>query len=391
MTPCEKKAVSALAGIFALRMLGLFMLLPVLAPYAAQFWASTPLLVGLALGVYGLTQGCFQIPFGMASDRFGRKRVITIGLLIFMLGSVVAALADSITALIIGRAIQGAGAVSAAVLALTADLTSDAQRTKAMAAIGVSIGGVFVLSLMLAPPLQSVIGVGGIFWLSAALALVAIAVLWWLVPAPQPAPQPPPQSAPLKTFGGILADWQLLRLNSGAFFLHLSLTAMFVVLPALLHERSGLPLASHWQIYAPVLLLSVVGMLPLVLLASRDYAIAATFSSAVGLLLIATTAMAVGEGIVALLLALWLFFVAFNTLEAMLPSLVSRLAPDPRKGAAMGVYNTFQFLGMFVGGTGAGWLSGNFGTASVYWFCAVAIALWLVGALTAPKFRLVQS
>ena len=394
MSGPTRRAVAALAGIFALRMFGLFLLLPVLAIYAARLPASTPLLIGLALGIYGLTQGLFQIPFGMASDRFGRKPVIALGLLIFMAGSVVAALADSVAGLIAGRAIQGAGAVSAAVLALTADLTGEAQRTKAMAVIGVSIGAVFLLSLMLAPPLQSAIGVAGIFWLSAGLALVALVVLWRVVPDPGATvsrSKPRSETEPLAAhFGGILADRQLLRLNFGVFFLHTVLTAVFVTLPALLLAKSGLVLADHWKLYAPVLLLSVVGMIPLVMLGSRDRSLKPAFNAAVGLFLLAATALAMtaDRGIAALLVALWLFFVAFNALEAMLPSLVSRLAPATGKGAAMGVYNSFQFLGMFAGGLVAGWLSGRFGAGSVYWFCVATAGLWLAGAVTAPRFKL---
>ena len=225
MTRLEKRAVAALAAIFALRMFGLFMLLPVLAIYATRLADSTPLLVGLAFGVYGLTQGLFQIAFGIASDRFGRRRVITAGLLVFALGGVIAALADSMLGLVIGRAIQGAGAVSAATLALVADLTSAAARTKAMAVVGISIGAAFVLSLMLAPPLQSVIGVAGIFWLSAALALAAIGVLWRAVPEPRRAPAAVGDAPWRRRLRAILADAQLMRLNGGVFCLHLILTA----------------------------------------------------------------------------------------------------------------------------------------------------------------------
>ena len=388
-----RRAVAALAGIFALRMLGLFMLLPVLAIYAAGLPGGTPLLIGLALGIYGLTQGLFQIPFGMASDRFGRKWVITLGLLVFVIGSVLAAFADSIAGLIIGRAIQGGGAVSAAVLALTADLTGDEQRTKAMAFIGVSIGAVFLLSLMIAPLLQSAIGVAGIFWLSAGLGLVAVAVLWWLVPDPGSGPgsgSPAHATATTAHFGGILADRQLLRLNVGVFFLHMALTAVFVTLPALLANKSGIPLAGHWKLYAPVLLLSVLGMIPLVMLGSRNRSVGPAFNGAVGLLGLSTIALAwsASAGMAALLAALWLFFVAFNALEAMLPSLVSRIAPPAGKGAAIGVYTTFQFLGMFVGGLAAGALSGKFGAGGVYWFCAAATGLWLASAVLAPPFKL---
>jgi len=395
MNAAEKKAVSALAGIFALRMFGLFMLLPVLAVYAARLPASTPLLVGLALGIYGLTQGLLQFAFGAASDRFGRKRVITAGLLVFAAGSVVAALADSIAGLIIGRAIQGAGAISAAVLALTADLTGEAQRTKAMAVIGVSIGAVFILSLMLAPPLQGVIGVTGIFYLGAALVVGAVGVLWRVVPDPAAGAVADTVGDPrpwTQRFAGILADRQLMRLNAGAFCLHLSLTAVFVVLPQMLQEKSGLPLAGHWKLYVPVLLLSVVAMLPLVHWGSHHRTIAAALTGAVALLASATASMAwvvgAGAGLLALLAALWLFFVAFNALEALLPSLVSRIAPATGKGAAIGAYNTFQFLGMFAGGAMAGWLSGRFGAAGVYGACAAVTGLWLLGVAAAPKLRL---
>ncbi|MGI9309911.1 MAG: MFS transporter [bacterium] len=402
MNAPERKAVSALAAIFALRMFGLFMLLPVLAPYAARLEASTPLRVGLALGVYGLTQGLLQIPFGMMSDRFGRKIVIAAGLGLFIVGSAVAALADSIEWLIIGRAIQGAGAISSAVLALTADLTRARQRTKAMAVIGVSIGAVFLLSLMLAPPLASALGVPGIFWLTAVLALAALGVLRWIALAPVssslPSSSPPPSSPPTPRppIRRILAHAQLLRLNLGVFVLHLALIAMFVVLPTLLHAKSGLALAAHWRLYAPVLILSVVGMLPLIRLASRPRGVGPAFTAAVALLLASCVAMAWaavggggdGRGLWPLLCALWLFFVAFNALEAMLPSLVSRIAPAADKGAALGVFNTFQFLGMFAGGVGAGWISGWAGAPGVYWLCAALVGAWLAREIAAPRLRL---
>ncbi|MGR3914936.1 MAG: MFS transporter [Gammaproteobacteria bacterium] len=402
MNAAERKAVSALAAIFALRMSGLFLLLPVLAPHAARMPGSSPLLVGLALGVYGATQGALQIPFGMASDRFGRKIVITAGLLVFALGGAVAALAESIEMLLIGRAIQGGGAVSAAALALTADLTRAKTRTTAMAIIGVSIGAVFLLSLIFAPPLQNAIGIGGIFWMSAAFALAAIALLWGVVP------QPPPRAAAHFADGALLRlnvgafalHGALLRLNFGAFALHGALTAVFVALPALLLAQSGLPLGAHWKLYAPVLALSLPGMAALLMLASRRQD--AALRGAIGLLLAACIALAVFSGngasagtslpaspdssLAMSLAALCLFFTAFNALEAMLPSQVSRLAPAHAKGAAIGVYNTFQFLGMFAGGVCGGWLGGRFGAAGVFWFCASLGAFWLAAA-SAPGAR----
>lgn len=401
MNTFEKKAVSALAGVLALRMFGLFLPLPVLAVYAARLPGATPTLVGLALGVYGLTQGLLQIAFGAASDRCGRKAVITAGLLVFAAGGLIAGAADSIAGLIAGRAIQGAGAVSAAVLALAADLTREPARAPAMAVIGVTIGAMFILSLIAAPPLQGVIGVAGIFYFSAALAVAAVALLWRIVPNPAEArgdaatvagvgaPVPPPR------LRALLADARLRVLNLGAFGLHFALTAVFVALPPLLQEKSGLALASHWKIYAPVLALSVAGMLPLVLAARgghgrhgrngrRSHFGDAAFALAVALLAAACAglaAAAAGGGLPALLAALWLFFAAFNALEALLPARVSRLAPGAAKGAALGVCQTFQFLGVFAGGALGGWVSGVFGAAGVFGMCAAVAGAWLAAVI----------
>jgi len=418
MDKLERKAVAALASVVALRMAGLFLPLPVLAVYAAALPGASPLLVGLALGVYGLTQAALQIALGAASDRFGRKAVITVGLLVFAAGGVIAGAADSIAGLITGRAIQGAGAVSAAVLALTADLTRPAARAPAMAAIGVTIGAVFILSLIAAPPLQGAVGVAGIFYLSAVFAAAAVTVLWRVVPNPGDSTVTtsgdstvtvtragPPSRHPRSLLSGggdstvtvpafreIVADAQLMRLNLGAFILHFALTAVFVALPPLLQAASGLALAAHWKIYAPVLALSVVGMLPLVLVARTSATGGAAFTVAVALLAAACAGLAVaagvgagggavdgvGAGFLPLLAALWLFFVAFNALEALLPAQVSRLAPAAAKGAALGVFHTFQFLGMFAGGASAGWASGALGPPAVFGLCAVVAAVWLV-------------
>ena len=418
MNKTETRAVSALATVLALRMAGLFLPLPVLAVYAAGLPGGSPLLTGLALGVYGLTQGLLQIAFGAASDRFGRKPVITVGLLVFAAGGIIAATADSAAGLVIGRAVQGAGAVSAAVWALTADLTRESARAPAMAAIGVTIGAMFLLSLMLAPPLQGLIGVAGIFHLGAALAVAAVAVLWWVVPDPGVGDARGGAGHARGTCGDgvchardgaapaaprlrvLLADRELLRLNLGAFCLHFTLTAVFVALPPLLQTASGLALAAHWKIYAPVLALSVLGMLPLLLAARATATVTggAAFAVAVGLLAAACAGLGmaaagrfgdgIGGGLPALLSALWLFFVAFNALEALLPSLVSRLAPPAAKGAALGVCQTFQVLGLFAGGALAGAVSGVFGAAGVYGLCAAVAGMWLVVAVTTPRRRL---
>lgn len=399
MNTFEKKAVSALAGVLALRMFGLFLPLPVLAVYAARLPGATPTLVGLALGVYGLTQGLLQIAFGAASDRCGRKAVITAGLLVFAAGGLIAGAADSIAGLIAGRAIQGAGAVSAAVLALAADLTREPARAPAMAVIGVTIGAMFILSLIAAPPLQGVIGVAGIFYFSAALALAAVALLWQIVPNPAEARGDAATvagvGAPAPRLRALLADARLRVLNLGAFGLHFALTAVFVALPPLLQEKSGLALASHWKIYAPVLALSVAGMLPLVLAARggpgrrgrngrRGHVSDTAFALAVALLAAACAGLAAaadGGGLPALLAALWLFFAAFNALEALLPARVSRLAPGAAKGAALGVCQTFQFLGVFAGGALGGWVSGVFGAAGVFGMCAAVAGAWLAAVI----------
>ena len=393
MNQGEKRAVFSLGSIFLLRMLGLFLLLPVLAIHVQQFEDATPFYVGLALGIYGLTQAIFQIPYGMASDRLGRKRVIAFGLLVFMLGSVIAALSDSLFWLIVGRALQGAGAISSAVLALTADLTREEQRTKSMAIIGVSIGFAFLLSLILAPVLQHMVGVNGIFWMIAILSVVAVIVLYLVVPTPARSllhrdilPLP-------KQFASVLANKQLLRLNFGIFCLHLILTALFVVTPMILITQGGVGLADHWKLYLPVLLLSAVGMLPFIRLGSKPGYEIQVFRYAILLLLVGLSglAIAIHNSLWFILAFLVIFFSGFNALESILPSLVSRVAPVSVKGTAMGLYNCCQFFGMFVGGVSAGWLYGQYGSSSVYVFCGGVAFIWLIMAITSGDIRLFSS
>ncbi len=380
----------SLGSIFLLRMFGLFLLLPVLAVHVHQFPEATPFHIGLALGIYGLTQALFQIPYGMASDRLGRKNVIAFGLLVFMAGSVVAAMSDSLWGLVMGRALQGAGAISSAVLALTADLTREQQRTKSMAIIGVSIGFAFLLSLIMAPILQSIIGVTGIFWMIAVLSLLAIAVLYKVVPTPDrmnlnrdilPAPA---------QFSAVFSNRQLWRLDIGIFSLHLILTALFVVTPIILIERLDIILSDHWKLYLPILLASAVGMLPFIRLGSRPGYEFRVFKMAILLLLVALSGLtvAVQNHYWFIIFFLMMFFSAFNALESMLPSLVSRIAPATIKGTALGVYNCFQFSGMFVGGAVAGILYGQFGVLSVYIFCGGVAFIWLLIALTTTQTRL---
>jgi|CXWK01.1.fsa_nt_gi MFS family permease len=381
MSRDEKRAGVSLASIFALRMLGLFLILPVFAIHAQTIPGGDDLtLVGIALGAYGLTQAMFQIPFGMAADTYGRKRVIITGLLLFAFGSAVAALATDIWWTILGRVLQGAGAISAAVTALAADLTREQHRTKVMAMIGSSIGLVFAISLVAAPALYAAIGMGGIFWLTAILALAAIGLVTHVVP-----PAPPLPGGPKPPFREVLLDTQLLRLNFGIFTLHMVQMAMFVVVPGLLVRYGGLPLASHWQIYLPAVLASFVLMVPAIILAEKRNKVQPVFVSAIGLLLLTLLVMGFGSTSFAVVAGgLLSFFVAFNILEAMLPSLISRIAPPSAKGAALGVYNTTQALGLFTGGALGGWLVKNYDAGAVFVGGAAMAALWLAAAATMP-------
>lgn len=378
MTGLERRAVAVLAGIYALRIFGLFLILPVFALYATDLQGHSAFLVGLAIGVYGLTQALLQIPFGALSDRFGRKPIIVIGLIVFAIGSVIAARADSIAGVIIGRAIQGAGAIPAAVMALLTDLTREEQRTKAMAFIGSIIGAAFILSIVISPVLDGVIGVRGIFWLTAALAVVAIAVLLLGVPTPT---RIGARSRFLRELPRLVRDTALLRLNLGIFVLHLALTAAFVVLPALIVQATGLASAQHWQLYLPNMLAALLTMVPFVILAHKKQMTRRVMLGAIGVLIVAQAILLLEHRHLAgLIVGLWLFFSAFNLLEAMLPSLVSRLAPAASKGTAMGLYSSAQFLGAFVGGAASGALFGAFGVHAVFVLVLLALAVWWLAA-----------
>jgi len=391
MTGAERRAVAGLAGIFGLRMFGLFLLLPVLAVYARGLPGSTPLLVGVAVGVYGLSQAVLQIPFGWWSDRLGRKRVIAAGLLLFALGSVVAATGDHIITVILGRFLQGAGAISAAILALTADLTREENRHKAMAVLGMMIGAVFMFSLAVGPLLQQLVGVKGLFWITAFLAPLAAVVLWRFIPSPARSVTHHDVATAPEYLRRVLKDPHLLRLDFGIFVLHAVLTSVFVVIPVALSEAYGVDVGQHWKIYLSVLVGSLPVMVPLILLAGRGARAFTVAPLAVGLLLAAQAAMFAYPGYWGLVATLWLFFCGFNTLEALLPSLVSRLAPAAGKGTAIGVYNTWQFLGVFAGGAAGGWVHGEHGLAGVAVMCAAGLALWLVVLLTSATPELFES
>ena len=383
MTRAEKRATSGLAAIFGLRMLGMFLILPVFALYAEHLpGGDNHTLVGLALVMYGLTQAIFMIPFGMASDRIGRKKVIIFGLIVFAIGSLIAALAADIYWTILGRALQGAGAVSAAVTAMLADLTREEHRTKAMAIIGSTIGIAFAVSLVAGPALNRVIGVPGLFALTGFLALAAIWVMRSWVPDPADSHFHADAQANPARLKDVLRDGQLLRLNFGIFALHAAQMAMFVVVPIAL-KNSGLAVDHHWAVYLPVLLGSFVLMVPAMIYGEKRGQMKPVFVGSVALMLLAQIGLAVGiDYLWGIVWALFFYFVAFNLLEASLPSLISKMAPASSKGTAMGVYNTAQALGLFFGGVFGGWLAQHYGFHMVFIFCVVLMAIWLLGSLS---------
>jgi MFS family permease len=377
MTPGELRTAFALAGVFFMRMMGLFMVLPVLALYAEHLEGATPLLIGCALGIYGLTQASLQIPFGRWSDRIGRKPVIGLGLAVFALGGVVAAASTHILAVIAGRALQGAGAVSGASLALAADLIRPAQRTKSMAIIGMSIGAAFVVAFVVGPLLDSWFGLKGVFLGGAVLGLTALGLLLAVVPTPvAAAPEAAAAAAPSA------ADARELRhLQAGVFCLHLILSASFVSIPVVLSRDLGIASDRHFQVYLPVMLLSVILILPL-LRANREHMDRRLFAGAIGCLALGELLLwAVPSQRYAVGAAMTLFFAGFNYLEALLPSWISRVAPSARKGSALGAYATGQFIGTFIGGLAGGALAGWLGTRGVFAAAAVLCAGWLVFSL----------
>ena len=387
MTRAEKRATSGLAAIFGLRMLGMFLILPVFALYAEHLpGGNNHTLVGLTLGMYGLTQALLMIPFGMASDRIGRKKVIIFGLILFAIGSFVAASASDIYWTIFGRAIQGAGAISAAITAMLADLTREEHRTKAMALIGSTIGLTFAASMVAGPALNHLIGVPGIFALTGVLALAAIWVVKVWVPDPLVSHFHADAQANPARLKDVLRNGQLLRLDFGIFALHSAQMAMFVVVPVAL-KNSGLPPAHHWMVYLPVLLGSFLLIVPAIIYGEKHGKLKPVFIGAVALMLLAQLGLAFGIGhFWGIVGALFFYFAAFNLLEASLPSLISKLAPMSAKGTAMGVYNTAQALGLFFGGVFGGWLAQHVGFYAVFLFCVVLMAVWLALSLsmTAP-------
>ena len=386
-TPVERRSALSLGSIFALRMLGLFLILPVFAVYARHLpGGESAFAVGLTLGIYGLTQGILQIPFGAASDRWGRKPVIAAGLLIFAAGSILAALGSDIWTVMAGRALQGMGAVSAAVTAMISDSVRDRVLTKAMAIVGSSIGLTFAFSLVASPVLAHYIGVSGLFWLTAVLSLAAVWVTYRVVP-----------DAPLvRKEAGTGSNWKatvfnpdLLRLNAGIFILHMAMMAVFVVIPVEM-SRLGLPVSEHWQVYLPAVILSFAVLMPSISRAERAGKMKTLFLAAVLLLACVFAGFAAADdSLAAIGVLLFAFFCGFNILEATLPSFVSRTADASAKGLALGVYNTTQSIGLFVGGALGGWLSQTFGRTGVYAFCLVMTLVWffIARGMTPPAAK----
>jgi predicted MFS family arabinose efflux permease len=378
MNPIERRAVGSLSAVMSLRLLGIFMLLPVFSLFAQGLPGTTPFLVGMAMGIYGLTQGLLQIPFGMVSDHLGRKPVIAVGLVIFIVGSLIAAHTQSIYILIFGRALQGAGAVGSTIIAMLADLTREEQRTKAMAINGMTIGLSFSLAMMLGPALVPFIEVSGIFELAALLSLVAILILFVVVPKAEHSSWHRDAEPEPAQFMTILKDPQLARLNIGVFFLHAVFTASFVVIPIGLQQLAGLPGDKQWQLYLPALVVAFFASIAMIVWAEKKQRVKHFFL--VGILTIGISELVLNfcsESILFSTLGILLFFTGFTLLEAFLPSYVSRTAPKSRKGTALGIYSCSQFLGIFVGGAAGGWLYGQFGLTQVYLFSALLTLVWL--------------
>jgi MFS family permease len=388
----EKKAVFSLAGIYALRMMGLFMILPVFSLYADQLDGATPMLIGLAIGIYGLTQAVLQIPYGMISDRIGRKPVIITGLIVFACGSAIAAMSDSISGVIIGRALQGAGAIAATVMALTADLTREENRVAAMTTIGLSIGIAFSASLVLGPIFNNWIGVDGIFWLTGILAIAAVVLVKWVVPNPIVSTFHRDAMTAPEQIRSVVKNGQLLRLNFGVFILHLMLTATFVALPLALRDFAALEPAKHWEVYLPVMLVSLMVMVPFVVIAEKKRRMKQVFGAAIMTLGIAQVVfMVMHHSLAGIVFSLFMFFIAFNVLEATLPSLVAKICSPDQKGTAMGMFSSSQFMGAFFGGVCGGWVYGQFGIQSVFGLCAALAVIWFMVAATMQSPRYLSS
>ncbi|MGO8954341.1 MAG: MFS transporter [Rhodomicrobium sp.] len=379
----ELRSAASLAAVFSVRLLGLFMIYPVFAAYARELSGSTPYKIGLALGIYGLSQGLLQLPFGFLSDKVGRKIMIVLGLALFAVGSAVAAMSSSIDGVIVGRALQGSGAAGSVILALVADLTAEENRTKAMAIVGVLIGASFMFALVTGPLVAGVAGVSGIFWLMVILAGLGIAITLFVVPNPRTLCVHRDAEAVPVMLGSVLKDKELLRLDFGVFVMHAMLTASFLVVPGLLH--AGLNVTSHdqWIVYLPVVLVSLAVTVPAIIVAEKYRHMKTVLISAVAALATSQIMLVFGaHNAVMLVAAMTVFFSGFNVMSASLPSLITKTAPPDAKGTATGIYSTSQFLGIFAGGVVGGWVHQSAGSSGVFLLTAGLALLWLAAAAT---------
>jgi MFS family permease len=374
----EKQAMFSLALVYAFRMVGLFMILPVFSLYAQDYAGATPVLVGLAIGIYGLTQGLFQLPFGFLSDRVGRKKMIVLGLLLFCAGSVLAALADSIYAIIAGRGLQGMGAIAAVVMALAADLTREEIRMRIMAVIGMSIGLAFMFSMILGPVLAGDIGISGIFWVTAGLALMSIVLILTITPTPQQQSFHRDAQLSLADLSRVVSNSELLRLDFGVFVLHMILSATFVLFPLVLRDHLGVAVDEHWKTYLPVFILSIVLMMPMIITAEKKRKMKIMFLIGISLVGLSEFGLYLFHQYAGVFSMLVLFFAGFNFLEASMPSLVAKIAPADMKGSAMGLFSASQFMGAFCGGLLGGTMLAYDSSQPAFFQLGLIAAVWVL-------------
>ncbi|WP_167458035.1 MFS transporter [Rahnella woolbedingensis] len=388
MTPQESRATWGLGTVFSLRMLGMFMVLPVLTTYGMKLSGASETLIGIAIGIYGLSQAVFQIPFGLLSDRVGRKPLIVFGLVIFCIGSIVAASTESIWGVIIGRALQGSGAIAAAVMALLSDLTREQNRTKAMAFIGISFGITFAIAMVLGPIITHAWGLHALFWAIAVLTILGIIITLAVVPSPATHILNRESSMVKGSFGKVLSNAKLLKLNFGIMCLHILLMSSFVVLPQVM-EHAGFPPSEHWRVYLVTMLTSFVAVIPVIIYAEKKRHMKQVFMGCVAVLLLAEIVLwSAGLHLWAVIAGIQLFFLAFNVMEAILPSLISKESPAGYKGTAMGLYSTSQFIGVAIGGSLGGYVYGHAGAGAVFLVCAAIAVVWLLvsSTMTEPPY-----
>ncbi|GAA0481245.1 MULTISPECIES: MFS transporter [Tatumella] len=391
MTPLELRATWGLGTVFSLRMLGMFMVLPVLTTYGMALQGASETLIGLAIGIYGLAQAVFQIPFGLLSDRIGRKPLIVGGLLLFVLGSIIAALSSSIWGIILGRALQGSGAIAAAVMALLSDLTREQNRTKAMAFIGISFGITFAIAMVVGPVVTHLLGLHALFWMIAILAAAGIVITLLIVPSATGHMLNRESGMVKGSFRKVLGSSRLLKLNFGILCLHILLMSSFVALPGQF-ENAGLPPSEHWKVYLATMLISFVAVLPFIIIAEAKRKMKAVFVSCVALLVIAEIILwGAGTHFWTLVVGVQVFFFAFNLMEAILPSLISKESPAGYKGTAMGVYSTSQFIGVAIGGSLGGWIFGHIDAQTVFLAGTLLAVVWLLVSLTMQEPPYVSS